>query len=123
MRFSSTRTVLVLLSMSLGVLSAANLLPGRALALSPQDAGASQPTSMTGCAIKNGSNMFLTDETSKITAQLKGGDVKTGRHIQVTGSLIPNAEPVSPATQVINVTAVKEIGGACKPIGAAAAGY
>jgi hypothetical protein len=101
-------------------LNVANLLPGRALDLRPQDAGASSPSSLTGCAVKSGSTYILTDETSNVTAQLRGGKIRAGRRIQVTGSLVPNATAASPATQVVSVTSVKEVGGACK--GGAAAG-
>lgn len=103
-------------------LNVANLLPGRALDLKPQDAGANAPSNLTGCAVKTGGNILLTDETSNVTVQLKGGSVKTGQRLQVTGSMVPNATPPSGATQVINVTNVKEVGGPCKGVGAAAAG-
>lgn len=99
----------------------ANLVPGRALDLRAQDAGASAPSSLTGCATKSGNNILLTDETSNVTVALRGGNVKTGKRIQVTGSLVPDTTAPSPATQVINVTNVKEVGGACKA-GAVAAG-
>lgn len=103
-------------------LNVANLLPGRALELRAQDAGASAPSNLTGCAVKSGGNTLFTDETSKVTVQLKGGNVKSGRRLQVTGSMVPNATPPSGASQVINVTDVKEVGGSCKTGAAAAAG-
>jgi len=107
-------------------LNVANLLPGRALDLRPQDAGANAPSSLTGCAVRSGGNLLLTDETSNVTVQLKGGNVKTGQRVQITGSMVPNSTPPSGATQVINVTDVKQVGGACKggggAAGAAAAG-
>jgi hypothetical protein len=102
-------------------LNVANLVPGRALDLKPQDAGASAPSSLVGCAVKAGPNVLITDETSNVTVQLKGNPVKTGKRIQVTGSMVPNSTPVSPATQVINVTGVKQVGGVCKAGTAAAA--
>lgn len=95
-------------------INVANLLPGRALDLGPQDAGASAPSSMIGCAVRSGGNTLLTDETSNVTAQLRGSNVRAGRRVQITGSMVPNASPVGGATQVINVTSVKEVGGACK---------
>ena len=113
-------------------LNVANLLPGRALDLTPQDAGASSPSAFIGCAIKSGNDLLLTDETSYVTAQLRGGKINPGQRIQITGSLVPNATPTAPATQVITVTSVKEIGGTCGAVagntaaplagGAAAAG-
>jgi len=102
-------------------MNVANLLPGRALDLRPQDAGASSPSSLVGCPVKSGNNYLLTDETSNVTAQLRGGKISAGKRIQVTGSLVPNATPVSPATQVIAVTSVKDIGGVCNGAAAAAA--
>jgi hypothetical protein len=100
-------------------LNVANLLPGRALDLRPQDAGASAPSSLTGCAVKSGDNTLLTDETSNVTVQLQGRNVRAGRRVQITGSMVPNATPPSGATQVINVTNVKQVGGACKAAAAA----
>ena len=102
-------------------INVANLVPGRALDLRPQDAGASAPSSLVGCAVKAGTNVLLTDETSNVTVQLKVNNVRTGRRIQVTGSMVPNSTPPSPATQVINVTGVKQVGGVCKAGTAAAA--
>ncbi|MDP9054766.1 MAG: hypothetical protein M3N93_10775 [Acidobacteriota bacterium] len=102
-------------------LNVANLLPGRALDLKPQEAGASAPSSLIGCAVKAGPNVLLTDETSDVTVQLKGNAVRAGKRVQVTGAMVPNSTPVSPATQVINVTAVKQLGGTCKAGTAAAA--
>jgi len=95
-------------------INVANLLPGRALDLRPQDAGASAPSSLVGCAVKTGNNSLLTDETSNVTVQLRGNSVRAGRRVQITGSMVPNAAPVSGATQVINVTSVKEVGGVCR---------
>ncbi len=106
-------------------INVANLLPGRALDLKAQDAGASAPSSLTGCAVKAGGNTLMTDETSNVTVQLKGQNVRAGRRVQITGSMVPNATAPSPATQVINVTSVKEVGGTCKAgttAGGAAAG-
>jgi len=102
-------------------MNVANLLPGRALDLRPQDAGASAPSSLTGCAAKAGANTLFTDETSNVTVQLRGSAVRPGRRVQISGTMVPNATPASPATQVINVTSVKNVGGPCKAGTAAAA--
>jgi hypothetical protein len=102
-------------------LNVANLVPGRALDLKPQDAGANPSSNLTGCAVKSGSNTVLTDETSNVTVQLKGGNVITGRRVQVNGSMVPNATPLNGASEVINVANVKELGGTCTS-GAATAG-
>jgi hypothetical protein len=104
----------------------ANLLPGRSLDLRPQDAGASAPSSLTGCTRKSGGDTLLTDETSNVTVQLRGGSAKGNRRYQVTGSMVPNATPASGATQVLNVASAKELGacgtGAAGAAGAAGAG-
>jgi len=99
----------------------ANLVPGRALDLKPQDAGASAPSSLTGCTKKTGSDTLITDETSNVTVQLRGGNAKGNRRYQVTGSMVPNATPATGATQVLNVTSAKELG-ACGAGGSAAGG-
>ena len=96
-------------------MNVANLLPGRALDLRPADAGAKAPSSLTGCPVKSGSSFLLTDEASNVTAQLRGGDLKAGTRVHVTGNLVPNAKAVSPATQVIAVIETTEAGGACAP--------
>jgi len=102
----------------------ANLAPGRALDLKPQDAGASAPSSLTGCTKKSGNDTLITDETSNVTVQLRGGNAKGNRRYQVSGSMVPNATPASGATQVLNVTNAKELGacGAGGAAGGAAAG-
>ncbi len=100
-------------------ISVANLLPGRVLSFLPQDAGASAPSSLIGCAVKSGSNVLLTDETSNVTAQLRGGNVRAGHRVQVSGTMVPNATPAAGATQVITVTNVKEVGGTCPATAAA----
>jgi hypothetical protein len=102
-------------------LNVANLAPGRALDLRPQDAGASAPSSLTGCTKKSGNDTLLTDETSNVTVQLRGGSAKANRRYQVTGSMVPNATPASGATQVLNVTNARELG-ACGAGGAAGGG-
>jgi hypothetical protein len=104
-------------------MTVANLLPGRALSLTPQDAGAAAPSSLIGCAQKSGDVVTLTDETSSVIVQLRGGNVRAGRRVQVTGSMVSNATPAGRATQVIAVTSVKNLGGTCKLMaGATAAG-
>jgi hypothetical protein len=114
-------------------LNVANLVPGRALDLKPQDAGASAPSTLTGCAVKSGNNLLFTDETSKVVVQLNGSAVKTNKRVQISGTMVPNATPAAGATQVLSVNSVKDVGGSCNsravaaaaaagPAGAAAAG-
>ena len=86
----------------------ANLLPGRALNLTPQEAGAAAPSQLVGCVAKSGNNFFLKDETSNVTVQLRGGTLRANRRFQVNGNMVPNATPTSPATQVVNVVGQKD---------------
>jgi len=95
-------------------INVANLLPGRALDLRPDTQGSSE-SSLTGCPVKSGNNLILTDEASVVTVQLRGGTLTAGTRVQVTGSLVPDAKAVKPATQVIAVESVKEVGGTCAP--------
>jgi len=87
----------------------ANILPGHALDLRLQEA-AVQASSFVGCPVKSGNNFLITDETSNVTAELRGTKIKAGQHVQVTGSLIPNANP---ETQIMSVASVKEVAGPC----------
>src|ERR1700733_8784725 len=88
----------------------ANILPGHTLDLRVQEATAVSASSFVGCPVKSGNNFLITDETSNVTAELRGTKLKAGQHVQVTGSLIPNANP---ETQVMAVTSVKEVAGPC----------
>lgn len=102
----------VVVSNSAGI-QVANLLPGKALAFTPQDAGAMAPATMTGVVRKVGTNYVLTDTTSNVTVQLVGGGVeKLDKHmVTVTGTPAgPGTTPAAGATQVINVTNVTDQG-------------
>jgi hypothetical protein len=74
----------------------------------------SVPTTLVGCVQKTGDVYTLTDETSKTTAQLRGGNLRKGRHVQVTGTPSANASPAGGATEVLDVTGVKSVGGSCR---------
>jgi len=103
-------------------LSVANLLPGRALDLTPQDAGASAASTLTGCVGKTGDAFTLVDETSHVSVQLRGGSgVRAGHRVQVTGTTVPNARAAGGATQVIAVSSVKDLGTSCAGAAGAAA--
>src|SRR5580704_10532335 len=69
-------------------LNIAILAPGRALDLRPQTGGTAAASSLTGCAVKSGNGTLLTDETSNVTVQLRGGNAQVGRHVQITGSMV-----------------------------------
>jgi hypothetical protein len=88
----------------------ANVLPGHALDLRLQEASAGAASSFVGCPVKSGNNFLITDETSNVTAELRGTKIKAGQHVQVSGSLISSG---SPETQVMTVSSVKEVAGPC----------
>ena len=88
----------------------ANILPGHALDLRLQEATTVSASSFVGCPVKSGNNFLIADETSNVTAELRGTKLKAGQHVQVTGSLIPSANP---ETQIMAVTSVKEVAGPC----------
>jgi hypothetical protein len=102
-------------------INVANLAPGKALSLLPQDAGASAPSSLTGCAVRNNGNLLLTDETTSVVVQLRGGKVQPRKRIQVMGSVAAGVAAQKPGTEVLDVTSVKEIGGQCNAAAMAAA--
>jgi len=91
----------------------------------PQGGGAAAPTTLTGCLVKRDGHYFLTDDTAGITVELKGGSLEkyAGNKIQIVGAQIPSATPASTATQVIQVSNVKELSKRCSSVaGGAAAG-
>jgi len=88
----------------------ANILPGRALDIQLQDASASSTSSLVGCPVKSGNSFLVTDETSNVTVQLRGGKIVPGQHVEITGSRVPNANA---PTQIIAVTSVKDVAGPC----------
>jgi hypothetical protein len=108
----------VTVSTSTGV-QVASLMPGRALAFTPQDAGAMAPAVMTGVVRKVGEAYLLTDTTSNVTVQLSGGGVeKYAKHmVKVTGTP-GTGTAAGGASQIIMVTNVEDQG---KAKGAAAA--
>jgi hypothetical protein len=99
----------------------ANIAPGKALEFEPQAAGAAAPSVMTGTLEKKDGHFVLTDETAAVTAELQGPglDKYVGGCVEITGALVPSAQPVTGATQVIRVSKVKRCS---KPAAAAAAG-
>ena len=98
-------------------INVANLAPGKALNLTPQDAGASAATTMIGTIKKSGGATLLTDETSNVTVELRGGSFKAGDRVQVTGTPVAGAKAAAGASQVIQVSNSKKVGGAA--VGAA----
>ncbi|MDQ6665715.1 MAG: hypothetical protein M3Z23_15150 [Acidobacteriota bacterium] len=102
----------------------ASLAAGRALDFTPQDtAGATGASTMTGCLSQSDNAYYLTDETSNVTVELRGGSLSqhVGHRIQVTGSMLASGTPTGNASQVVNVSDIKMLGTGCTmPAGAAA---
>jgi hypothetical protein len=110
---------------SAGGVNVANLLPGEAVNLEPQEAGASAPSSLTGCVTKKGGTYFLTDDASKVTVVLHGHNLKAGEKLQVSGRMTdePNAKPGAP--KGLNILTMNVLAGGCSSAvakGAAAGG-
>jgi hypothetical protein len=100
----------------------ASLAAGHALEFEPQASGASAPSTLTGCVVKQDGKFFLTDETAGVRVELRGLPEKhAGHRLQITGSPIPNAMAAAGASQVLQVGAFKELGDRCTSKGAAAA--
>src|SRR6202022_2463360 len=68
---------------------------------------------LAGCVQKDGDIYTLVDENSKTKVQLRGGKLRAGQHIQVTGTAAANASPAGGATQVVEVSGVQRTAGSC----------
>ena len=74
-------TAPVTVSTSTGV-QVANLLPGKALAFTPQESGALPPATLSGCVRKVGTAYVLMDSTSNVTVQLLAAALNSTRSIR-----------------------------------------
>lgn len=104
-------------------LTVASLGPGRALEFDSQ-AGTGEAATLTGCVVKRDGSFFLTDETARITVELRGGGVErhVGRRVEVRGSFLAGATPASGASHVIEPSTLKELSRSCPgPAGPGAA--
>lgn len=68
---------------------------------------------LAGCVQKDGDTYTMMDENSKTKVQLRGGNLRAGQHIQVTGTAAANASPAGGATQVFEVSGVQRTAGSC----------
>ena len=100
----------------------AKLESGTTLEFQPQAAGAAPPVSVTGCLTGAGGLLLLLDETAKVTFELRGQDLSqyAGQRVAITAVVLKEVRPGQGATQVIQVTSVKRLGGSC-PVPAASA--
>jgi hypothetical protein len=93
-----------------GAVAAALLLTIQATA---QTSAGAPSAPLAGCVQKNGDIYTLVDENSKTKVQLRGGNLRAGQHIQVTGTATANASPAGGATQVFEVSGVQRTAGSC----------
>lgn len=93
----------------------ASLHPGMALAFDepPQAAGSASVT-LSGVITTTAGKYFIKDVTTGVFAELRGSglDQLVGKNVQITGSIVPNATPTAPATEVVQVGNSKPLGGA-----------
>ncbi len=78
-----------------------------------QTSSGAPPAPLAGCVQKDGSVYTLVDENSKTKVQLRGGNLRAGQHVQVTGTAASNASPAGGATQVLEVSGVQRTAGSC----------
>ncbi len=93
----------------------ARVLPGTVLQV--QAVGGNKAV-LKGMLYKQDGKYLLTDETSKVTVELRGSNLEklVGKTIQVNGSVVAGETPAAGAAQVINVTSATPV-----PAGAAGA--
>jgi hypothetical protein len=100
----------------------ARLETGTALEFAAQDAGASAPVLVSGCLVGSPDRILLNDETAKVTFELRGRDLGkyTGQRVSITAVVLHQERAGQGASQVIQVTAVKVLGGSCPVPGTSA---
>ncbi len=101
----------------------ANVLPGRPLSFAMQQGESSSAFAATGTISLSYGHYFLTVEETGTTYELEGADLSdlVGETVTITGTILPNATLVPPATAVIQVQKFKKGAAGAYP-GAAPAG-
>lgn len=79
------------------------------------EAGATAPSQIKGCLEKSGAGFRLTDETSRVTAELRGAGLasQVGSRVEVMGKMLTDSQPVEGATQVIEVLRLNRLTATC----------
>lgn len=88
------------------------LQPGMLEAFLPQAAGGDTATKLTGrVEMQNG--MYYLVTTTNVKVELRGDNLArlVGKQVQIVGSIVPNSTPTNGATQVVQVTEGKILGG------------
>ncbi len=98
----------------------AKLERGTTLEFEPQAAGASAPVSVAGCLAALDGRFLLNDDTASVSFELQGEDLAryTGQHVAVSAIVLKEVRPRGGAVQVIQVTQIRRLAGAC-PVAAA----
>jgi hypothetical protein len=93
---------------------------GMAMAFDTPVSGGSTAFDVTGTVTLREGKYFLTDATSNVTMELRGGEIDryVGKKVEVTGSVIPGAKPARGASEVGQVTGTHASGSA-RIVGAA----
>jgi hypothetical protein len=92
------------------------LVPGHALEFAPQAAtGVQAPFQMTGCLETREGRLVLRDPLTGVTEEVRGDrlDREVGRMIEVTAAVVPGAQPVAGALEVIQVSRFRRVSGEC----------
>jgi hypothetical protein len=72
---------------------------------------AGSPSKLTGIVESKGGAFFLTDETTKVTVELRGSNLEklVGRRVQVTAPNASGETPAGDASQVILITSPAQV--------------
>jgi len=98
----------------------ARLEAGRGLDFEPQVAGASAPSTVSGCLVKKDGRLLLTDGTTGVTYEIQGSGLEKeiGKRVRVTGALDPSR---AAAELTVHATQIKRLSGHCSVNGTVAA--
>ena len=97
-------------------LNVANIPEGKAVSLSVPANASNAVTNVTGMVTRRGNSLFLTDDTSQVTMELRGGPLTPGHRFAISGTLAKGGE----ASTVLDVATASETSG--EGSGAAAGG-
>jgi hypothetical protein len=91
----------------------ARVLQGEGVRLRGQDAPGSS-SKLSGTLSRRNGRFFLTDETSRVTVELRGTGLErvVGSKIQVTGQTMSGVTPAAGASHVVSVSEFNVVGGA-----------
>jgi hypothetical protein len=87
---------------------------GMALSLTPDPAQAGS-SALTGCVVRRDGAFLLNDPIANITVELRGDglDQYVGKRVEASGTPFRSATGAAGASQVIRVTTIKQVEGAC----------